>query len=81
MTKKTARVHLTFDGEDKYFEGDNAMTVISQLKAKKDISVVVDGEKFVVPYHAVLSAEIEYSYEEVTNPTDAICPQLIEETQ
>lgn len=73
MTNKTASVHLYYTDGDNTFTGDDAMTVISQLKAKKEINLITNGQKSIVPYHSVTAATIQYKYEEVTNPTDAVC--------
>lgn len=55
-------------------------TATDQLSVPKDINVLMDSTKLIVPYHAVDNAVTEKTLEEVERPDDETCPDPIEPT-
>ena len=55
-------------------------TATDQLSVPKDINVLMDTTKIIVPYHAVDNAVTEKIIEEVERPDDPTCPDPVEPT-
>lgn len=74
-TKQIAEGEI-FDSE--YWKAGTTAT--DQLSVPKDIDVLMDTTKIIVPYHAVDNAVTEKTLEEVERPDDETCPDPIEPT-
>ena len=72
MKKITMSIHLYVIGAD-YTITDPA--VYEQMMGHKTIKWVASGVEYIVPFHAVVKAEITRSSETVEAPADAFCKE------